>query len=340
MRIGVIGTSNSILRGGYVDQLSAALGPGRIGNHSVGGSTIQLLSYASTKHDLSQYNVILIDVMVNEYNHRNRGVFDLGVSLRIFNGFLAEAKAAGSIPMLIVFPQRQQFEANEMVFNQPYIQMAQAHGCPIINIYHLLLEANPTCASDNGLWLDDHHIATPYHADVAQRIAAFIKALSAQGWFPPDGDALAARQPFSTPAEFMQPGGGFESIERGSQLMTQRYFKLPVNTPISFQTEGSSVYGIAYNAMKFCGTAEVTANGQRVTFGIDDPDAETKSKPAKRDFVHRVMGFTPVIAPSKQRLSGQMTFTPADYSAAEFAEVEGIFGGRLSREDSEDAQAA
>lgn len=339
MRVGVIGTSNSILKDGYVDQLTNALGRLRVRNLSVGGSTIPLLPYMAQKEDLSLYNIILIDVMVNEFQHTVRTGHDLSFSLNILSGFLADVKASGAVPIFLVLPHRQAVERNLSAFNDAYIALAQAHGCAVINVYHDLYAKLADGAALDTLWIDDAHMAFDFHEPLAKRLLAFIETMRDQGWLPNDEHAWAAHAPCCEPVSFAE-AATLPVLERNSSLMTLKYLGLPINTPVSFTSNSGGIYGLAYNAVKFCGDVEIIANGEQVTFELDDVQAETTTRAAAAPLRHRIVGFRPINAPQKQTLSGQIIFRPYETCPADVAEIECIFGARTKAERALSSEAA
>ncbi|MEM9288836.1 MAG: hypothetical protein AAGA36_10900, partial [Pseudomonadota bacterium] len=61
MRVGIVGASNCILDGNFVDLIRHSPLTTQVGNMSLGGSTTVLLPYAHLRYDLDGYDVIIID---------------------------------------------------------------------------------------------------------------------------------------------------------------------------------------------------------------------------------------------------------------------------------------
>ncbi len=151
MDILILGTSNSLLKGGYVDGLREAFPEARIDNRSVGGSPgIQFLRHVH--EDLSGYDWIVFDSAVNDENW----IDQLGTHhyYRQLTTRLFASLAAQSRLLVLGFCNERYFDGADSDIFKLYREMAIANGGEFLSVKRFI--------KDNGfegpVYQDDSHV--------------------------------------------------------------------------------------------------------------------------------------------------------------------------------------
>lgn len=162
MDIVVIGTSNSILRGGYTAGLSADGGV-NVRNFSLGSSTSVVLPKILSEPFVESCDFIVFDFCVNEEYWVRTGRCSLEeIQERLFH-FLSETRHLNAVPVIAVLPTISGLSATLPV-HQFYRNFAQRHGYPLFDGFRFaaaLAAARETSAET--LFMDPEHL----HREVA-----------------------------------------------------------------------------------------------------------------------------------------------------------------------------
>lgn len=333
MRIGVVGASNCILEGNFIHILSQSSLVDSVDNLSLGGSTSVLLPYAHMRYDLSAYDLIIFDFMINEYTVTKNGGYTTALGLKMMRTVIGDLHKQGIPSIFTIMPHKQSLAHDDYDFLALYQQAAEKMGCHVIDVTQAAMAAMLRGIAPDHLWSDDTHITPALHRVLAQRILNHISLLKERAIFQAGAaeiDRTGTKTPLAQPAQLVPQGQSFDTIKRQSNLCSPTYMRLPVNTPIQFHAPAGTVYGIAYNSIQFAGNVSITSAHESAEIVLYDADVETLTHKPGFDFRHRVVPFAPVRAPVGEALSGEMTFTPSRDCPATTAEVECIYGGPLA----------
>lgn len=158
MRLAVIGTSNSILRGGYVDALREDARVDSLLRTGPGGSTSVILPYFGREVDFAAYDNVIIDTSVNDSAFLGWGLIRAVEIAENLDWILRRAIAAGCGPVLLCLPNRAHMGGGDAAF-RVYRDAARRFGIPLLDGYVFAADY----AADRGvpvahLFSDDLHL--------------------------------------------------------------------------------------------------------------------------------------------------------------------------------------
>lgn len=333
MRIGVVGASNCILEGNFTQILSQSALVEAVDNLSLGGSTSVLLPYAHMRHDLSAYDLIIFDVMINEYTVTKNGRYTLALGMKMLRTFIGDLHKQGIPTIFTIMPHKQALAQDEYDFLALYRQAAETMGCHVIDMTQAAMAAMLRGVSPDQLWRDETHISPALQRVLARRVLSHVSVLKERAVFQAGAatrEHASAKNALCQAAQLLPRGPDFQTIARHSSLCSPTYMLLPVNTPIAFHAPAGALYGLAYNSIQFAGDVQITSAHESADAVLYDVDVQTLTHKPGFDFRHRVIPFAPVRAPAGEALWGEITLTPSEDCPAQAAEVECFFGGPLA----------
>lgn len=161
IRAAVLGTSNSVRRGGYVVALESPAFT-VIRNVSLGSSHSVMIPCRLPLLEKDSFDVLIIDIGVNEQNGLCQGLYDLSGSEAILKYILQWCARRKILPLLLLFPEKKSFlgksKGHEMAVRRFYQSLCQSYGVLFFDGYRLLERlANEWHRSPESLFKDDHH---------------------------------------------------------------------------------------------------------------------------------------------------------------------------------------
>lgn len=333
MRVGVVGASNCILDGNFTEILRNSPLIDTLDNLSLGGSTSVILPYAHLTYELSNYDLIIVDFMINEYTATKTGSYTTALGMKMMRTFLGDLHRQGIPTIFTIMPHKQALAQDEFDFLSLYKAAAEKMGSYVIDMTQAAMAAMMQGISPDQLWADETHISPALHRIAARRVLLQVMDLQDKAQFQVGAASpirTATQATLAQPAAFVPSGEAFASVSRKSSLCAPTYLRLPIDTPISFYAPLGAVYAIAYNSIQFAGKITVTSEHESAQLMLHDVDVETLTHKPGFDFRHRVMPFAPVRAADGGTLAGEITFTPGFDCPAQYAEVQCIYGGPLA----------
>ncbi|MGD1955076.1 MAG: SGNH/GDSL hydrolase family protein [Sphingomonadales bacterium] len=333
MRVGIVGASNCILDGNFVDLVRHTPLTTQVGNMSLGGSTTVLLPYAHLRYDLDGYDVIIIDTMINEYLETRGGGYNAATGMKMLRTFVGDLHKKGKEVIFTIMPHKRSLMRDEYDFHALYSRAAKKLGCHVIDVTQAAIAAVLKGVPIDQLWQDETHITPALHRVVAHRVLSLLQTFQDNQAFQAGATSLEVPSGLSklaAAAEFVPDGEPYPVMARHSSLCQPRYSQLPINTPITFYAPMGCVYGIAYNSIQFAGDVHIESDVGAASVNLHDPDVETLTRKPGFDFRHRVIPFDQVRTPDGSALTGTVTFIPMADSPAKVAEVECLYGGPLA----------
>jgi len=329
MRIAVVGASNCILKGNFVTILEQSAMVTQIDNFSLGGSSSVLLPYTLMQRQMSDYDVVIVDVMINEYTFTASDKQTVQAGLRHIREF-AQYLAALDIPCIFtLMPHRDLFDQQDFDFVRIYSEAARLLNWHYIDLFEAAAAAIEMGVPRSDLWVDRTHISPQMQRILANRILAFLAVYKEhKAFLGLSPQTLSIPQPQCAAAELRSPSGeGWETLQHASSLVSPTYLKLPIETPISFDARSGHIFGIAYNSIQFLGKLDIVTDFGSYTCALVDRDAETLTHKPGFDFRHRVLPIQTIAPGSGAPFSGEVTFQPAPNCPAKHIEIECLFGG-------------
>jgi len=166
MDILVLGTSNAILKGGYVDGLRAALPSARIENRSIGASPgLQFARFLD--QDLSRYDAILFDSLVNDQNY----ISNIGelTYYRDLMRKIASSLSAQTRLIMVEMVNRRFFRQRSAVCDA-YRSISDSLDLESLDFRAFAAASLPPSLSMEELFADENHVRPIY----AHRFGTFI----------------------------------------------------------------------------------------------------------------------------------------------------------------------
>jgi len=258
MRIAIIGTSNSILRGGYVAGIEKFPGV-FVKNMSRGASTTVLLPALVKKHDYGQYDYIVFDFGVNEEAWVRAGTTTLAQIQDNIETFLSCIHASNAVPVFCILARRDGISA-ELPVRRFYREFARTRGFPCFDSYEFLAERFPSSSSSPPVFLDDEHLSR----EIAYQFGAHVAA------------SLSSRQGCSSTRELkivrcrrtefvnysQMETDSLHIVTRTSSLVDESFVQLSGTQAVRVNfPSASEIVGIAINRAQSRGGLRIVSGG-------------------------------------------------------------------------------
>ena len=282
MKLLVIGTSNSILRGGYADALREDARVQQFLRIGPGGSTSIILPYFGQDLDFGAFDRVIIDTSINDSAFLGWGLIRAADIRENLDWILPRAINAGCGPIILCLPNRTRMNGDEDAALPVYRQAARDYAVPLLNGYefvagHAAEQGQPVA----DLFSDDLHLQPA----VARHLAPLLLDLC---------DRIP--EPGTRPETV-----SFRRLEAGQIDLPRQYRRTSLtgadcamlapetNVPIRLAAHESLV-GVAYNAGK--------SFGSLIIRGADTVAINVRSEYyAKHDLVVAARQISPAVAP-------------------------------------------
>ncbi len=251
MRVLVIGTSNSIFKGGYVDSLRQSPDVTSLVRTGPGGSTSIIIPYFGLDIDFSLFDMVVIDTSINDGAFASWGKLS---SIDIMNNLewlCCTAINSGCFPCFVLMPNKKFLGQQDPSF-ESYFRIAQKYKAGLVNGYKFAFDYAESNSVDVGtLFIDDLHLRVEISALLAPAILDSFRTLSPHRLVP------------NVDFRKIEAGSlGLPLIVRQTSLMSSPCGILPaqqvVTIPIS---EEESLVGVVFNAGQTSGV--LNASGRR-----------------------------------------------------------------------------
>ena len=173
MRVVVLGTSNSILRGGYADALRQHPEVSDFLRIGPGGSTSVILPYFGMEVDFAAFDCAVIDTSVNDGAFLGWGLVSEDDIRCNVEWVCSQAVQRGCVPLLLIMPNRTKLDVSDRAA-AIYKEMAPDCGALVLDGYGFV-ERHCARSGTTGqeLFMDDLHL----RADVAVELVPDLLAL-------------------------------------------------------------------------------------------------------------------------------------------------------------------
>lgn len=167
MRLLVLGTSNSILKGGYVEALRGHPEIQSCDRVGPGGSTSIMLPFFGAEVDFSAYDALIVDTSVNDGAFMGWNLLARSEVLDNIRWICSTALQAGVTPVLLCMPNRNYLEVPDPALSA-YRQVAEELHVPLLDGYGFArAQAVFEQKSVAEIFMDDLHL----RPEIATRLA-------------------------------------------------------------------------------------------------------------------------------------------------------------------------
>jgi len=131
----IMGTSNSVMKDGYVVGAAKDNTVNIRKNISVGSSHAVIISYCLSRYSLKGCDVVVLDIAVNEQMAVWGYKYDISLSLQIFDYFLSACLSAKILPIVLLLPELNGYQSQVksekfQKMRKHYIDLCVQHGIP------------------------------------------------------------------------------------------------------------------------------------------------------------------------------------------------------------------
>lgn len=239
MRVLVFGTSNSILKSGYVDALRAHPDVTRLDRVGLGGSSSIMLPYVGADVVFGEYDYVVLDCSVNDGAFAGWGILQPSEIRENLLWVCKAALQAGCVPIFLCMPNRSYLDTEDPAIGV-YREVVAECQLALIDGYafvHATAAADGVAVGD--LFMDDLHL----RPEVAARLMPQV---------------ITACQP-TTGGQLPNPGVRFRLIhaksfdlpqcKRSTSLLNVDCAELVLGKKLQIRLEdGEQICGAAYNA--------------------------------------------------------------------------------------------
>lgn len=128
LRVAVVGTSNAVLRDGYVPGLMSAPSLATVRRHCLGGSPSILLPMIAEEMNPSDYDVCIIDTCINDDVHFNAKCLTVLDAYEHLLSFMRPLARAGCMPLLLALHELDNY-GKKTAASELYRALADRFGC-------------------------------------------------------------------------------------------------------------------------------------------------------------------------------------------------------------------
>lgn len=239
MRLLVLGTSNSILKGGYVDALSNRTEIAHLDRIGPGGSTSIMLPYFGAEVDFGSYDYLILDTSVNDGAFASWGALTQSEIIDNLRWLCHNATISGCSPVFLCMPNRTFLEGQDPTLAS-YLLVASEFSIPVLDGYQAVRQM----AADDDLpvadfFIDDLHL----RPEVAVRLAPQLLAMCCPVVRNPSGSDIPSFRCIEA-GDLALP-----QQERRTSLLSARGATLSPDAEVEVILEDDEVLsGLVYNA--------------------------------------------------------------------------------------------
>lgn len=222
MHCTIVGTSNSLMKVGYVPFLSRIAKFDSIKNLSIGGTPNILLPYMLCQNDFTGCDIVIIDTSVNDTWAIRSGKISRSQVSRYLEDAIKYLLDLGVVPVLLVMPTDVDPEDFEPVRAIVY-SLAEKHDAILVDGYPILNAVrNALGCETKGLFLDEGHVVPAVSGMIAGRLNSAIRKRLSEPQVP---KARAAARDFGY-EYFSAASTSPQPVHRRSSLFERCYARI------------------------------------------------------------------------------------------------------------------
>ncbi len=265
VKVVILGTSNSVMRVGYVSGLARTDGIDIIANTSVGSSHSVMVPLLARDEVLAESDFVIVDLTINEQRALHRRLYNLDTMRDIFLYILEKCRRCSVIPVFLLMPM-QLYEDSYAIIAE-YKALCERYGVLYFDPADLVkAEAARLQRSWQDMFADQHHL-TP---EMAEWVGGLLgEALKGADLSTHEEVRLACPQfEFAAAAPF---AGELGVIDRSTNLISASFVDMtPGNSFAMSVAPDAAVVGIVLNMSRT--NANLRLEGQtRVVKRLNQP---------------------------------------------------------------------
>lgn len=251
------------MRDGYVTGLGQKRRIEVVANVSLGSSHAPMLAYRLPDLDHVEFDIIVLDLCINEQHAIYRNLYDLGLTTGVFNYFLDWCARKRVTPVVLILPDQLCFghpsphpRANEV--HDHYVRMCIKHHIPYFDGRRFVKTLAKSCGTGPAsLFKDPNHLATETAQRLGKRLGNRLKSLEST---PGARWSLARSNSY-----IYVPVPPQNTLERKTSIATVSFARMDLNTKLTIACPPRChVVAVALNmsqtnaALKISGGDELT----------------------------------------------------------------------------------
>lgn len=248
LTISILGTSNSIMKGGYTYALADHPEIVIQQNLSIGSSHPPLVPYRLVDQSLAGSDILLIDVGINEQRmlvKRGYSEHAFQTSSDVLDYVLSACTETGTIPVILLMPERfgHKTPGQRQRIRKHYIEQCKRRSMPYYDGYAFAEElAKQSGTPYSRLFEDDAHIQRHHAYALGQDLAASLLR-----WHSQVQRSFETRS-YALLSCLMPPHDNERSVTRSTSIAQAAFIRLQVEDHIDLQAPpNSEVVGLSFN---------------------------------------------------------------------------------------------
>lgn len=251
-RVGVIGTSGSIMAGGWLDRFAREASAYEVvGNASLGSSHPVMVPYRLPLLDGAEMDVLIVDLCVNEQRAHNRNLNDPTQTSQILDYLRAWCAERGILLMALILPHLTDVEHYGSAVRDAWVARCRSLGLPWLDGYRLIRNA---CfysrQRPRHYFINRSHLNATGAALVSEAVALTLARFLKQTTLVTEEGRIAQFRV----AHLNGP------LRRETSLTAERFHALSLGDVIAAETGPGEVVGIVHNLAR--STAALTLLGR------------------------------------------------------------------------------
>ncbi len=255
MRLAVIGTSNSVLRGGYTAGLADHPATAHVANFSLGASTTVVLPKVWAEQDLGGFDFILLDFAVNEEYWVGVETSSLAGIASILDDFVSRL-GQKTVPVVVVMPAITGL-GRVLPVHDFYRAYARERGYPLYDGFDYV--TSRSAGEDaSKMFMDRDHLARDHARAFGRHIADGLAGLSERPLARGHRTAALPDHRFHAIAADELTGGAF--VRRQTSLTSVNLARLGPWDRIALAFDhGVEIIGVGVNLAQSNGGVSITS---------------------------------------------------------------------------------
>lgn len=242
IKVAIVGTSNSVMRVGYVSGLAAVDGIEIVANTSIGSSHSILVPMVLEDEVLDQSDFAIFDLTINEQRALNRQMYNLDTMREIFFYILGKCRRHGVVPVFLLMPMRLYEDGYDIIAE--YTALCERYSVLHVNPARL---AKTQAARLGKTWVDmfqdQHHLVSEVAEEVGRRLGTALKGADLA-----PGETVPISWPDFTFAPAAPFAGKLKVIDRSTRLIASQLVRMVPGDKMTLAVANdAAVMGIALN---------------------------------------------------------------------------------------------
>jgi hypothetical protein len=287
MNITVLGTSNSLMRHGYVFALRGHPDVASVENFSLGASSALAFTFMTSKSTIMHNRYCILEYAVNQHSFLRQGYQKASIEDEII-GCVATIAKRGGIPIFLLLP-RQRWDAKSSRIRTLYLAIAERLGVPVFDGIAWTDSFSSINRLDRTtLFKDDGHLAPWVATALAVDLVEFLRKIEVNN-SPSTEILLYSHHYFTVPLPQTSSG-----ITRESSLFSQRFSTLQLGQDVLVRIPDDAVVcGIGLNIPMASVAIEFSGDSVPVQYDFRNGFAQRSKSP----FIHIILSLPKTIAP-------------------------------------------